>query len=74
MAWFHEFASTHNLLEFARLVADADLVSFIEGSETQLTLFAPSNEAVLAVTHKLPRDTQLLRELVCVHITMGSLT
>jgi len=68
-----EWAESNNLNEYAKLVAEADLTSFVEGSETPLTLFAPSNEAVCAVAHKLPGDMQLLRELVCVHITMGSL-
>ena len=71
--WFIEWANENNLQEFARLVQEADLASFVEGSETALTLFAPSNEAIMAVAHKLPQDMQLLRELVCVHITMGSL-
>ena len=71
--WFVAWASSNNLQEFARLVTDADLVSFVEGSETPLTLFAPSNDAIQAVAHKLPGDVQLLRELVCVHITMSSI-
>ena len=72
--WFIEWANENNLQEFARLVQEADLASFVEGSETALTLFAPSNEAIMAVAHKLPQDMQLLRELVCVHITMGTLS
>jgi hypothetical protein len=71
--WFQQFASKNGVTEFARLVSDSDLVGFVEGSETPLTLFVPTNEAILAVTHKLPGDQQLLRELVCVHITLGSL-
>lgn len=72
--WFQQFASKNGVTEFARLVSDSDLVGFVEGSETPLTLFVPTNEAILAVTHKLPGDQQLLRELVCVHITLGSLS
>ena len=71
--WFQQWCEGQNLHEFAKLVAEADLATFVEGSETPLTLFAPSNEAIRAVAHKLPGDMQLLRELVCVHITMGSL-
>ena len=70
---FSEWASANSLQEFANLVTEADLATFVEGGETPLTLFAPTNEAIRAVAHKLPGDVQLLRELVCVHITLGSL-
>ena len=71
--WFTSWASKNELSEFARLVVDSDLSTFVEGSETPLTLFAPTNQVLRAMAHKLPTDPQLLRELACVHITLGSL-
>ena len=70
---FTAWANDNGVQEFARLVADAGLSSFVESCETPLTIFAPSNQALRQVAKHLPKDTQLLRELICVHITMGNL-
>ena len=73
MPWFHAWSARNGVHEFAKLVTDADLMSFVEGSETPLTMFVPTDEAIRCLSDKLPADMLLLRELVCVHITMGSL-
>ena len=71
--WFSEWANQNGVQEFAQLLHQAGLTTFVERCETQLTIFAPTNEAIRKLAHQLPADTQLLRELLCVHITMGSL-
>ena len=71
--WFNEWAATKGIDGFSRLLQEGGLTGFVETCETPLTIFAPTNEAILAVGNTLPADTQLLRELLCVHITMGSL-
>ena len=59
--------------EFAQLLSTAGLTPFVETCETPLTIFVPNNEAIRNMRHTLPTDVQLLHELLCVHITMGSL-
>ena len=71
--WFQAWAASAGCQDFAQLVEEAELLTFIEGSETPLTLFVPCNEAIRKASHKLPSGGQLLRELICVHIAMGSL-
>jgi uncharacterized surface protein with fasciclin (FAS1) repeats len=71
--WFSEFASEKGVQEFANLLSTAGLTAFVESCETPLTIFAPTNEAIRQLGRQIPSDTQLLRELLCVHITMGSL-
>jgi uncharacterized surface protein with fasciclin (FAS1) repeats len=71
--WFNEWAASKGIDGFSRLLQEGGLTGFVESCETPLTIFAPTNEAILAVGNTLPADTQLLRELLCVHITMGSL-
>ena len=70
---FSDWANAHGIGSFAKLLDTAGLTSFIEGSEAPLTIFAPGDEALAALSSQLPTDTQLLRELLCVHITMGGL-
>ena len=70
---FKDFAQEHGLNKFASLLADAGLAEFIDNCETALTIFAPSDEAFARLGESVPGDTQLLRELLCVHITIGSL-
>ena len=70
--WFSDWANANGVSEFARLLSDAGLTGFVETCETPLTIFAPTNEAIRNLA-TLPSDTQLLRELLCVHITMGNL-
>ena len=72
-AWFADWANLQGIQEFARLIEQAELTSFIESCETPLTIFVPTNEAIRAMAGTLPTEIQLLRELLCVHITMGSL-
>ena len=71
--WFEAWASEKGVSEFARLLDHGGLATFVESCETPLTIFAPTNEAIMALGGTLPTDTQLLRELLCVHITMGNL-
>ena len=71
--WFEAWASEKGVSEFARLLDRGGLATFVESCETPLTIFAPTNEAIMALGGTLPTDTQLLRELLCVHITMGNL-
>ena len=66
-------AASKGIDGFSRLLQEGGLTGFVESCETPLTIFAPTNEAILAVGNTLPADTQLLRELLRVHITMGSL-
>ena len=70
---FKDFATEHGLHEFAALLVDAGLTDFIDNCDTALTIFAPTDEAIMRLGEQLPADNQLLRELLCVHITMGSL-
>ena len=72
---FREWASSLGLNRFVGLICSAGLDDYIDSCETALTIFAPSDLAIerLAQTGGLPSDMQLLRELLCVHITMGSL-
>ena len=70
---FRNFASQHNLSRFADLLESAGLTSFIETSEASLTIFAPSEKAIDRLSGQFPTDDQLLRELLCVHISMGSM-
>ena len=70
---FTEWAAERGISLFAKLVVDTGLHAFIENSEAALTLFSPTDEAIRELGNQLPTDTQLLRELLCVHITMGSL-
>ena len=72
-SWFADWANQQGIQEFARLIEQAELTSFIESCETPLTIFVPTNEAIRAMAGTLPTEIQLLRELLCVHITMGSL-
>ena len=75
--WFVEFANSKGVPEFAEMLTKAGLTNFVESCETPLTIFAPSNQAIqqLAAQPKgVPTDVQLLRELVCVHVTMGNLS
>ena len=72
-AWFQSWAAEKGVSEFARLLDRGGLTAFVESCETPLTIFAPTNEAIMALGGTLPTDTQLLRELLCVHITMGNL-
>ena len=71
--WFPAFAQERGVTEFSRLLTEAGLQSFVESSDHPLTIFAPSNEAIMALGGSMPSDMQLLRELLCVHITMGNL-
>lgn len=71
--WFVDWANQQGINEFARLIEQAGLTSFIESCETPLTIFVPTNDAIRAMAATLPTDMQLLRELLCVHITMGNL-
>ena len=71
--WFADWANENGVQEFAQLLTHAGLSAFVESCEAALTIFVPTNEAIRALAHTLPTDTQLLRELLCVHITMGSL-
>ena len=71
--WFSEWAQAHNVEEFAQLLQMAGLTSFVETCETALTIFVPTNDAIAKVRHTLPSEPNLLHELLCVHITMGSL-
>ena len=71
--WFNDWAASKGIDQFSRLLGDAGLTTFVESCETPLTIFAPTNEAIMGLGSTLPTDTQLLRELLCVHITMGSL-
>jgi len=73
-SWFADWANQQGIQEFARLIEQAELTSFIESCETPLTIFVPTNEAIRAMAGNLPTEIQLLRELLCVHITMGSLS
>lgn len=70
---FTDFAAQQGMSQFAKLLNDAGLTQFVESCETSLTIFAPTDEAIIQLGDQLPSDTQLLRELLCVHITMGSL-
>ncbi len=72
-SWFADWANQQGIQEFARLIEHAGLTAFIESCETPLTIFVPTNEAIRAMAGTMPTDMQLLRELLCVHITMGSL-
>ena len=72
-AWFSQWAQMNNVEEFAQLLSTAGLTPFVETCETPLTIFVPNNEAIRNMRHTLPTDVQLLHELLCVHITMGSL-
>ena len=73
-AWFSEWAASQGIQQFAHLLEQAGLISFVESCGTPLTMFVPTNDAILAMRATLPTDMQLLRELLCVHITMGSLS
>ena len=70
---FKDFATANGLQRFASLLVDAGLADFIDNCETALTIFAPSDEAFVRLGDSIPTDTQLLRELLCVHVTIGSL-
>ncbi|EOD04295.1 hypothetical protein EMIHUDRAFT_259662, partial [Emiliania huxleyi CCMP1516] len=59
---------------FVAALEAADLLgNYVDTCESPLTLFAPSDEA-FARLGALPDDLQVLRELLCVHITLGSLS
>ena len=62
-----------DFLTFARV--EAGLADFIDGCETALTIFAPTDEAIARLGDGMPSDTQLLRELLCdgAHCSRSSL-
>ena len=72
MVWFPAWADSKGLHEFGRLVTKANLNCHVESSESPLTLFAPTDEAIHAITN-ISHDVHLLRELLSVHMAMGSL-
>ena len=62
--WFPAFAQERGVTEFSRLLTEAGLQSFVESSDHPLTIFAPSNEAIMALGGSMPSDMQ------CIHTAM----
>ena len=71
---FTQWASDLGLRRFADLIAEADLSDFIDTCMTPLTIFAPTDCAIARLGTQRPVDAELLRELMCVHLTMGQLS
>ena len=71
---FASWAASLGLARFADLIAEADLTEFVDSCMTPLTIFAPSDDAIARLGAQLPGDPELLRELLCVHLTMGQLS
>jgi len=72
---FEEFAKGLNLNRFASALSAANLTAnYIDTCETPVTIFAPSDEAFTRLGDQLPTNVQILRELLCVHVTLGSLS
>ena len=71
---FTQWASDLGLRRFADLITEADLSDFIDTCMTPLTIFAPTDCAIARLGTQRPVDAELLRELMCVHLTMGQLS
>ena len=70
---FVEFASGLGLNKFAAALEAANLTSsYVDVCQSELTLFAPTDDAFDRLGANLPTDVLLLRELMCVHITLGN--
>ena len=70
---FTRWAAGLGLSCFAHLIAEADLADFIDTCMTPLTIFAPTDEAVNRLDMQGTGHAEVLRELLCVHLTMGHL-
>ena len=69
-----EFITSLGLNKFAQTLEAANLTaSYVDICQSELTIFAPTDEAFARLGAQLPQDVQLLRELMCVHITLGNL-
>ena len=71
---FNQWASDLGLRRFADMIADGDLSDFIDTCMTPLTIFAPTDDAIARLGSQRPGDAEQLRELMCVHLTMGQLS
>ena len=71
---FATWAASIGLARFADLIAEADLTDFVDSCMTPLTIFAPTDDAIARLGQQLPGDPEQLRELLCVHLTMGQLS
>ena len=71
---FQTFSESLQLTRFAEALSRADLTSnYINTCDTPLTIFAPTDDAFLRLGEQLPTDLETLRELMCVHMTLGML-
>ena len=71
---FNQWASDLGLRRFADMIAEANLGDFIDNCMAPLTIFAPTDDAIARLGSQRPGDAEQLRELMCVHLTMGQLS
>ncbi len=71
----HAIAERYNITRFVKALADTELLEkYIDVCESPVTIFAPVDAAFDDPRTMLPDDKTVLRELLCIHMTLGELS